>query len=132
VEAALGALLESMYQANSVKVDITPEEQSVKAVTKKGARVQSGKVNGRPTSVTENTPAPTKRRGTSRTPKTPVKRRPVPVTDEEQEDSPASLFASKDGVPGSELFEDSDKFFRLLGRSCSQASRLLAKLPNRT
>ena len=116
MEAALGALLESVYRANSVQADILPEEKPVKAATRV---LQSGKVNGRRTPVTGNSP-PTKRRGTSRTPKTPVKRRAVPVADDEQEDSPVSLFTSKNGVPDSELFENSDKFFQLLGRSRSK------------
>jgi len=117
VEAALGALLESVYRANPVKADISPEEKPVKAATRV---LQSGKVNGRRTPATGNSP-PTKRRGTSRTPKTPVKKRPVPVVDDEQEDSPASFFTLKNGVPDSELFGNSDKFFQLLGRSRSKA-----------
>ena len=121
MEAALGALLEAMYAANSVKADIIPEEKPVKATTKKGTRIQSGKGNGRRTPFTENSPAPTKKRGTSRTPKTPVKRRAIPVTDDEQEDMPGSPFTPKNSVSESELFEDSDKFFQLLGMSRSKA-----------
>lgn len=118
MEAALGSLLEFTYAANSAKADNAPQEKPAKAATKKGARVQSGKGNGRCIPVTENSPpAPIKKRGTSRTPRTPVKRRAVPVIEDEQEDTPGFLFTSKNGELGPELFEDSDKFFQLLGRS---------------
>ena len=121
VEAALGSLLESVYAANSTKADNAPEEKPAKE-TKKATRVQNGKGNGRCIPVTENSPpAPIKKRGTIRTPKTPVKKRPVSVIEDAQEDTPAFLFASKNSAPGPELFEDSDKFFQLLGRSRSKA-----------
>ena len=121
-DAALGELLESTYAANYAKAAITPEDKPGKAAKKKGARAPSGKGTGRRTPITENSPpAPTKKRGTSRTPKTPVKRRAVPVPDDEQENTPTYLSTSKNGVPGSELFEDSDKFFQLLGGSLSKA-----------
>lgn len=122
VEAALGSLLESTYAADSTKADNAPEDKPGKATTKKAARVQNGKGNGRSISVTENSPpAPIKKRGTIRTPKTPVKRRAIPVIEDEQEDTEAFLFASMNGGPGPELFEDSDKFFQLLGGSRSKA-----------
>jgi len=131
VEAALASLLESVYAANSAKADNAPEEKPAKTTTKKGARVQNGKGNGRCIPVAENSPpAPIKKRGTSRTPKTPVKRRAVPVIEDEQEDTLDFLFTSKNGGPGPELFENSDKFFGLLGRSRSKAPTA-AKLPNR-
>ena len=122
VEAALGSLLESTNAANAAKADTAPEEKPAKAATKKGTRNQCGKGNGRSIPVTENSlPAPTKKRGTSRTLKTPVKRRAIPVSEDEQEDTPSFPFTSKKGELGPELFEDSDKFFQLLGRSRSKA-----------
>jgi hypothetical protein len=120
VEAALGELLTSTYAINSTQADILLEEQSAKAATKSSTSVQNQKGNGKRTPATENPPVPTKKRATSRTPKTPVKRRAAPVTDYEQEDTLAPLSTSKNDAPRSERFEDSDKFFQLLGRSRSE------------
>lgn len=123
MEATLGELLESTYAVNTKHVDVTPEELRVKAATKTAVSVQNENRNGRHTPATGNPPpAPKKRRGISLTPKTPVKRRAAPVIDDEQEVTPVSLSTSKKEAPGSGLFEDSDKFFQLLGRSSSEPS----------
>lgn len=123
VDATLGELLESTYAVNATHVDVTPEEPRVKAATKTAVSVQNENRNGRRTPATGNpASAPKKRRGMSMTPKTPVKRRAAPVIDDEQEVTPISLSTSKKEAPGSGLFEDSDKFFQLLGTSSSEPS----------
>lgn len=116
----MGDLLESTYAVNSTQAGIPSKNQGIKAATKRGVSVQSGKGNGRRTPVTEIPPAPTKKRGTSRTPRTPVKRKAALVTDDEQEDPLSPLSTQKDDVSGLGQFEDSDKFFQLLGGSRSE------------
>jgi hypothetical protein len=128
-ETALGELLSSTYQG-----DVAPEEQPAKGATKRTAPIQGWKRNGQRTPATGNPPpAPTKKRGASRTPKTPMKRRAAAVTDDEQEDTLGSPAASKNNVPRSGRFEEQDKFFQLLGMSRSETSgfRPPAKPSNR-
>ena len=96
---------------------IHPEGRPAKAATKRSTPDQIGKGNRRHISVTENPPAPAKKRGMSRITKTPVKRRTASVHDYEQEQKPACLSGSRNDSPGSERFDDSDKFCRLLGKS---------------
>jgi hypothetical protein len=69
-EVALGERLASTYAAQA---DTPPEGRPAKAATKRSAPDQIGKGNRRRISVTENPPAPAKKRGTSRTTKTPCK-----------------------------------------------------------
>ena len=132
VETTLDELLESTYAANSAHMDITPEERPAKAAPKRSVSVRNGKGNRRRTPVTGNPPPAPKKRGTSQTPRTPVKRRAAPVSDDEQEVTLAPLSTSKNEVPGSELFEDSEKFFQLLGRSSSETFDCQLKPSNRT
>lgn len=117
----MSELLESTYVANSTLMSMTPEERPPKAATQRAASVQNGNGNGQHIPASGNPhPAPKKKRGTRQTPRTPVERRAV--IDDEQEVTLASLSTSKIEVPGSELFEGSDKFFQLLGRSSSETS----------
>ena len=110
-EVALGEWLASTYAAQA---DTPPDGRPAKAATKRSAPDQIGKGNRRHISVTENPPAPTKKRG----PQRPlVKRRTASIHDDEQEEKLTCFSGSRNDSPGSERFDDSDKFLQLLGKS---------------